>query len=533
MVDPTFTIAAIPQRPPSRPAVAAVPGSTAVPAWAIPATAAVCGASALISLIAVVTRGPWIDEFWTLFAIDPHLSLTAAFKLRWLTDVHPPLFYFLTRMSAGVLGNSIEVLRLQNVIPMAGLVAFFVMARLVWRVNDRFLMLYAILTFTSYFATGYCAELRSYYLQFVCAVGFYGSAYFLLSAGSAAAPLAWLTALATFGATCLLLVNLHFVTALLTSISLVGLALVAGWLRHRRLGVLICIVGAVAATPLMADLYLQAANLVGRSGGQFWIETGLTGAVSIIAGSVVKGLGANLVACGVACYRMAIGVVPGVCSSNRERVDLVVGSALVGLAALSIVLLLAINFFTPVVVDRYLLLCSAALMCGIAILAQDAVFSLRYGYLLVVANAVLFLAIAGGKLIGEQRWNATAAIIRSQVARCPTASVVAIPFAYANTLPNEPKVFALGYEYLAERYGYHNAMETAGSARAHDQNRRCPMLVWIEHVPWTLRSHQELSTTIKDAVGQALGRADLSRLAMMSTKTGVVVVIPPNQGNQP
>src|ERR1700742_4687521 len=66
--------------------------SKAVPKWAAVATVSLVVASVAIAITAALTRGPWIDEFWTVWGTEPTLSWHVAFRERWVTDVHPPLF---------------------------------------------------------------------------------------------------------------------------------------------------------------------------------------------------------------------------------------------------------------------------------------------------------------------------------------------------------------------------------------------------------------------------------------------------------
>jgi hypothetical protein len=522
MAEPLSTLAnRVERRPRSRSAAIA---PVRVPAWVVTTTLALALASIVISLVAALTRGPWIDEFWTLFAIDRHLSLSAAFQQRWLTDVHPPLFYFVSRLLAAALGDDVAILRLQNAIAMAGLLAFFLYAHMTWKNVERFLPLCAVLTFSSYFATGYFAEYRSYYAQFVSGICCYGCAYALLRGDVLAGARDRRITTVIFAVTAVLLVNLHFVTTLLMAVSFAGLAAVALLLGERRLAVLICAVGLLAAAPLVVTLVLQASSLLGKAGGRFWINTGLFGALSILVGSIAKGIGLNLMAC-VAAGRVLLGR-SGADVSGGAAKDRVIGAALLGLATGSLGILLLLNLYTPIIIDRYLVLCSAAIICGLAIVAQAAVFSRRGGFAMVVANAVLFLGISGHKLVEEPRWNASAALIGAEVADCPSSVVEAFTFPHAGALPNEASVFALGYGYLAARYGFRVRMARPGAPIARDDAGKCPTLLWTEHVPWTTQPAPDgPDALVLDAARQALGPIDLGGAVVEQTKTGALVVL--------
>jgi hypothetical protein len=474
----------------------------------------------LIACAAALTRGPWIDEFWTLFAIDPGLPLGVALRQRWLTDVHPPLFYFVSRLVADVLGGDVPILRLQNAVAMACLLAFFLYANAAWLQARRFLLVYAVLAFSSYFATGYFAEYRSYYVQFVCGICFSACAYALLRGDMLAGVRQRHAAIAIFALTAVLLVNLHFVTALLTAISLGGMAGIALLRHQRRLATQIIVLGFIAGLPLAGTLWFQAPSLLGKVGGHFWIHTGPMGALRELAGSIAKGIGLNLAACALA---------TGVWSRRpaSPSADVVIGTGFLLITSVSMGLLLIVNSFMPIIVDRYLLLCSVLMICGVSILAKDAAFSLRLGFPLILANAILFLAVAGYKLINEPRWNATAAIIASRVAACPSSTIAAVASPPIGALPAEARVFALGYNYLARRYGFHVQMARPGQAYPAD---RCPTVLWIEHVNWQQPQPDGPDALVRDIVRRQLLPINLTAGVVQRTKTGALITLPVDSG---
>ena len=495
--------------------------------WAVPATMAIAGASVLISFIGALTRGPWIDEFWTLFAVDHSLSLTAALEQRWWTDVHPPLFYFLSRLMSDVAGENIAILRLQNSLAMLALIGFFLFANAVWRGSRRFLLVCAVLTFSSYFATGYFAELRSYYWQFVCGICFYCSGYFLLRREVSESLLARRAAMIIFAVSTLLLVNLHFVTTLLTGISIAGLALVAVRSGHYRKAIFICVCGLLALIPLILDLAFQGQYLIGRTGGQFWIASGFADAAEIAVGSLAKGIGLSLFAALLAAQTLGQSLLVGT-SGEDAKDEVVIGAVFLALAIVPIGVLLVINIYTPVIVDRYLVLCSAAAICGMSVLVQDRAFSSPYGFALIVANAALFLGIAGHKLIEEPRWNASAALIAAKVATCPTTVIEAFPFPYPGALPNEGAVFALGYGYLAERHGFQFVMAKPGAPLMRDESAKCPTVLWSEHIPPSLSAQGDAQVLLLNTVRRVLGPVDLDDPVVTWTKTGAIIVLRPD-----
>ena len=149
---------------------------------------------------------------------------------------------------------------------------------------------------------------------------------------------------------------------------------------------------------------------------------------------------------------------------------------------------------------------------------------------MVVANAVFFLGISAHKLVEEPRWNASAALIGAEVADCPSSVVEAFAFPHAGALPNEGRVFALGYTYLAERHGFRVRMAQAGAPIARDEARQCPTVLWTEHVPWTTQPMPAgPDALVLDAARQALGPIDLGGAVVERTKTGALVVLKPER----
>lgn len=80
--------------------------------------------SCLFALMAVVAvwaawqRGPWLDEFWTLWLSRHDVPLMAAVRERWLIDVHPPFFTGMNWLVQTWAGNSIVARRLMNFLPL-------------------------------------------------------------------------------------------------------------------------------------------------------------------------------------------------------------------------------------------------------------------------------------------------------------------------------------------------------------------------------------------------------------------------------
>ena len=512
---------------------------TCVPTWCMLATAGVLACSIAISIAAALTRGPWIDEFWTLWATDPTIPWGDALRQRWLTDVHPPLYYATSRLMAGWLGNDIAMRRLQNVPALVGLALFFVYADAAWPRARRFLAVYAVLAFSSYFTTGYVAEYRSYHLQFCFGIVFYGCLYAVLRDGPFASHRERKVAWGLLAISSVWLVNLHFVTTILTVLSLAGISGFALLLRDRRTALLLWGIIAIALVPLAVTTAVQAHYLVGRVGGHFWIKTGVLEALAIIAGSLSKGIGLNVVVLLVAARvllraetRTLLGVTvrtPGRLGLDSHDADIVIGAGFVVIAVASLGAVLVANVYTPIIIDRYLVLCSSAFACGLSLIASKVLFGGRSGFALLVGNAALFLIVAGVKLIDEPRWNASAALIAEHVAACPQTRVRPFPFPYVGSLANEAKVLNMAHHVQAERFGFSGSVVEVDAKLSASAAQPCPLALWTENVDWKREGRKGDNRFLFDAAAAALGPLDLSGVAVERTKTGAVILLPQMQ----
>ena len=96
------------------------------------------------AVIVIVGRGPWYDEFYSLYVVRAGVPVSALYPA-WLRDNHPPLFYALawvwSRLISGTgLAATVEGMRAINGVFLAVLVGAFVrmartdawFARIVW-----------------------------------------------------------------------------------------------------------------------------------------------------------------------------------------------------------------------------------------------------------------------------------------------------------------------------------------------------------------------------------------------------------------
>uniref|UniRef100_UPI00226A53E5 hypothetical protein n=1 Tax=unclassified Methylobacterium TaxID=2615210 RepID=UPI00226A53E5 len=123
---------------------------------------------AVIAVWAAWQRGPWLDEFWTLWLSKHDVPLTAAVRERWLIDVHPPFFTGVNWLVQTWAGDSILVRRLMNFLP---LIASLLLATAVCRRypnNKNYIIICAFMIVTSPVSSYNMTEIRSYFTQICC-----------------------------------------------------------------------------------------------------------------------------------------------------------------------------------------------------------------------------------------------------------------------------------------------------------------------------------------------------------------------------
>jgi hypothetical protein len=511
--------------------------SDRVPSWALRATLTIIATSVVVSLAAAWTRGPWMDEFWSLWLTNTDIPWRAALQERWFPDVHPPLFSAISRLVSGEFGDDIRVRRMQNLVPLVALLAFFAYINRFWHRSRQFAVVFAVLCFGSYFGTGYFAEYRSYFAQFCLGIVFYACGYALLCRDHVVNPTQRRIALGLLAVSGLTVVNLHFVSALVILISLGTMALILLAQREYRLCLGLVAIAAVSAALLAVDLVFQGPYLLANSGGKFWIDTSWGEALQVIASSVAKGVGVNVIAClaagfGVLRARRSsaasltnASLLGWIAKHDRRSEEIVVSIAFLVASLIALTVLFLVNFQTPIIMDRYLVLCSVAIGCSVAILAKDVVFVRPAAFALVIVNSALFIAISADKIILEPRWNASAAMIARLPMRCAGTPVEAFIFPYRNTLTNEQKVLEFAYRLLSVQFGF--PVHIAGTERRERPFRdgNCPTILWTENVPWSTLPSDNPDAAILAAARATYGVSEITNADVKRTKTGAVIIL--------
>lgn len=440
----------------------------------------VLAALLLAALPAMGERGPWYDEFYTLYAADPTVGFWAALIDRWLPDNHPPLFYALA-WATGWLGDGVEPRRSVNLFALAGFIAGFAM---LWRQSPlcrSWGPIYLVALAGLGLAVQTMAELRSGFLVLA-------SASLLVAAlatvanptTSPASKRGWFL----LGAAMLVAFNTHFIA------TVIGGCLAAcfgAWaLAHRnyhKFGWLaLCTV--MASIPFLLTTALQLGTIE-QNTRSFWIPAGFDAGRWVIQ-AFVQDLAMGNVALSLLAIVGVAKLAWEAVSQRRLQADmqlvLVIGTGML----LAIAVVLSLHMLRPVVVGRYLVALGPGAALILAIGATTAL-SMLNGLLRLAAMAAVLMVMClslfhdVSDVQSKPSWAGTARRIAGVVAACPDTAVhPALRWnVYTMNLPPAANriVVPMAYRQMATRFGF--TVEGADSRRT---STTCPDIFWVEHV---------------------------------------------------
>lgn len=204
-------------------------------------------------------------------------------------------------------------------------------------------------------------------------------------------------------------------------------------------------------------------------------------------------------------------------SSERTFVALIAGVLGTGIA-----LVIAIDAFRPIMVDRYLFAVPVLVCAIMAAMAAKFDRDRQLHFLLALCAAAL---VTGQFLLhgAKPQWEEGARSIAQIVETCPTTRIYAAsgwalgPAAMTRTALREDPVFRRAYEELASGHGY--------EVRFLGQNERtrvtlggCPVLVWFEHTPNNAEDDPRAAVAAAGLAG-----IEEARLSAIRSSTGFVV----------
>jgi hypothetical protein len=475
-------------------------------------------AGALAAILIVLTadaglRGPWLDEFWTLELSDTFDGILVLIHDGWLRDTHPPAFNLWATLLNSIGVTSIPAARLVSNLPAVGLmiVAALHFSR---RMRDQagFHAAMLLLTLSLPQSVETFADYRSYFWQIAT------FATLTLVARHVAltdadldtrkeSVLAVIAILATAAA-----VTLHYVGGLFGGLLAGAIALCALARGHRRWAILVLATGVISSLFVGAVALLQAPNWA-VDFDHSWIEDeDLLTALGVPFALVASAICHNPVP------------LAGLWTGRRhwtkpEGVFItMMASVLVG----GVAIVLAINAYRPIMVDRYVFSVSVLACAIMAALAGKFAHDWRlFGLLALVSVAVMAEPLVTHGV--KPQWQEGARAIAQIVADCPTARVFAAsgwaigPAAETRAARREDPVFERAYRLLADEHDFKvDFIAQDGIARA--KLGQCPVLLWYEHSP----------NNAEDDPEHALAAAGLkglegARLLTFRSATGFVV----------
>lgn len=492
---------------------------------------------AAVAFWAAWYRGPWLDEFWTLWLSKHDVPLADAVRNRWLIDVHPPFFTGLNWLVQTWAGDSILIRRFMNFIPL--LASLLLAAALCRRYpNTRnFIIVCVFLIVTSPAFSYNMTEIRSYFTQICCMTSLIVCLYALMAVDREARIRDHRFLAVSLFCLILLSLNIHYVTTVVATsiVATSGLCMLVR--RQWNWFLLLLSAGLVASVPLMAWFITQT-SFLDQISGTFWIKVTFPVAVKTLIAQIVKSFGFNLAVLvslgllisGLLQRRRDGGATVDHLRSEIDPPDVGPGHTLFIIAlsaglACAAVLLLAVNIKHPhLFVARYL---SAIALTAIAIVAALIVNIVRqrrllFGLLLLNGALVYGVVVISHAL--DHGWDSAASVIQAQKGQCTSSQIFAAEYPANYVVPNQDQVIDWAYHLEAARYGFPVQVLKSRSRLDLSDGERCPVILWIDHIDWNELPQPVTLDAITKRLSIALPSRFLDSAHMMLTGSGILIV---------
>ncbi len=445
----------------------------------------------------------WYDEVWTFFVSQHDVPLWQIVRERWLTDIHPPLFYAISWMAKPLTGDSIIAARAINVAALLGAVgSIAMMARRIPGVSG-FAATYGLAMAGSHHFVAQMIEHRSYFLSL--------SASAVLSTGLYAVTRLgrdyvrndrWL--LAMIGIAAVIALNLHYLATVAAAV--VGGCFIISFAMsgHRGWAVRLALAYGLAGA-LVCGWFLGQRYFVTQVAAHFWADTTPYQAALTFYWFARMMIEANpalslLALVGLAGFGML---------DQAERRFAWTACAGLVFAALAFLL---INAAVPSLQARYLASLQPPALAVIAALAAPRVASSRFWLILGFAGFLVGLGLTAKSPVYGLGWTTAARAARAVQQGCPDAAVHARPYWKMNPDVNmglalEPRVTRYGEELVASQVGLR--LEPEGSRRVSAQ---CPTVVMAVHIDGSFPAETVARRAILPIDRAVLGSARTERL---------------------
>jgi hypothetical protein len=469
----------------------------------------VLAALLVAALPAMAERGPWYDEFYSLYAADPTVAFWAALNERWLPDNHPPLFYALA-WATGWLGDGVEPRRYVNLFILAGFIAGFAM---LWRQAPLCRIwgpMYLVALAGMGLAVQTMAELRSGFLVLASASLLVAA---LATVANPVAPPATRRGWLVLAGAMLVALNAHFVATVICGCLIACFGMWALLHRNYRVFGLLAACTVLASIPFLLTTAVQLGTIE-QNTRTFWIPAGFDAGRWVIQGFAQDLALGNIVLTLLATFGLAK-LAWEALRMRQWHPDMQLVAVLGAGMLLAIAVVLALHMLRPIIVGRYLVALGPGAALVLAIGATNALSTLN-GLLRFAAMAAV-LMIMGLSLfhdVGEVRskpsWAGTARRIAEIVVTCPETVVhPALHWnAYTMDLPpaDNRVVVPMAYRHMASSFGF--AVEGADSRRT---SATCPDIFWAEHVSGQEVDERRIADELRRE-GYSIRRTRLERI---------------------
>lgn len=491
---------------------------------------------AAVAIWATWHRGPWLDEFWTLWLSRHDVPLADAVRERWLIDVHPPFFAGLNWLVQTWAGDSILNRRFMNFIP---LLASLLLAAALCKRYPRaksFITVCVVLIVTSPVFSYNMTEIRSYFTQICCMTSLIVCLYALLIQDDRARIRDHRFLAVSLSILVLLALNIHYVTTVVATciVATSGLCMLVR--RQWNWFFLLLSAGVVASVPLLAWFITQTAFL-DQISGTFWITVTFPVAVKTLIAQIAKSFGFNLavlVALGILLSSLVRSGQDGRLTVDRLRSDidppdagpghtLFIIAMSAGLACAA-VLLLAVNIKHPhLFVARYLSSIALTAIAIVAALIVNVVRQRRLLFSLLVLNGAVVYSVVVISHALDRGWDNAAALIQARKSQCASSQIFATEYPANYVVPNQDQVVDWAYHLEAARYGFPVRVVKPGSRIDVAEGERCPTYLWIDHVDWGELPQPVTLDAITKRLTLALPPKFLDSAHMLMTGSGIVI----------
>lgn len=463
--------------------------TAALPGWFSTVAVLVASLAVLASLAQVFVRPIWHDEAWSLYLTEPALTVGELIRQRLVFDVHPPLFNLLGHFLRELLPDRLLSGRLLNIL--FTLPALLYLLTL-WRRDAALRPLLA--TFLLIFSSGsviswHAPDFRVYWLL-LSVSACYALSYHLFMSGALGNGKVDRADARVLSVSIVALLNLHYVIGMFVLVHLAVGAVVL-WRAGRLRLALPQIAATLLAGLLLLTWLLYARSIVsGFTGGALWMPSmSVPAAFAALIRAFVR-MAPNLVALLLAAVAVLMMFRPRPAGATASPAEIGRTPALCTLLSLAlfVVVILALNLKTPIIIERFFAGLAGPLAVALAALTVDGLRRVkdtqrRLVLLLLVVNSVAASAYFiprstfGGM---DWYWNDSASQAARLQANCPDR-LVRHSQIFRGPEQNHSQAMSRGAAEMAARYNFVTRQVQQGE---HIRvSAQCPVAAWLVFVP--------------------------------------------------